>query len=125
MDSRAAGFGFGELAANCRARSYKPGITFMNGDDIRQQDTERGVSSAQATASHTCIAECAYYLWMAQGCPEGRSDAIWLEAEALVRARAAEAADEQELQSRERGSRKSQRRPLLTRTASTPKRRQA
>jgi hypothetical protein len=34
------------------------------------------------------IAECAYYIWLIQGCPEGKALEHWLQAEAEVAAKA-------------------------------------
>jgi hypothetical protein len=33
---------------------------------------------------HTEIAECAYHIWLIQGCPEGKALEHWLQAEAEV-----------------------------------------
>jgi hypothetical protein len=48
----------------------------------RPQHTD---STAQTDAppplSHDDITQCARELWAQQGCPEGRDEAIWLEAE--------------------------------------------
>jgi hypothetical protein len=58
----------------------------MRPTDIPQQSTTRSHSSDSATIAHEAIAESAYYLWQAQGCPDGNAEAIWLEAEKRLRA---------------------------------------
>ena len=62
----------------------------MQPDENQQRDVTAGLPAQPRTFDHTQIAECAYHLWMSQGCPEGRAEAIWLEAEALLLAHGTE-----------------------------------
>ncbi|HQF39521.1 MAG TPA: DUF2934 domain-containing protein [Opitutaceae bacterium] len=47
--------------------------------------TTRLSSPATCPPSHQAIAECAYELWLQHGCPDHLDQAIWLDAEALLR----------------------------------------
>jgi len=43
-----------------------------------------------ASHEHALVSECAYNLWLSQGCPAGNAEANWLEAERRLRVEGAE-----------------------------------
>ncbi|HLP03328.1 MAG TPA: DUF2934 domain-containing protein [Opitutaceae bacterium] len=50
-----------------------------------QNPPASGVRPSRAPPTHDEIADCAYELWIQHGYPERLDQAIWLDAEALLR----------------------------------------
>jgi hypothetical protein len=54
-----------------------------------QHEVEINGSEADTLPNHDLIAERAFQLWQAHGCPEGTAEQDWLQAEAELHAQAA------------------------------------